>query len=297
MSIGVIGLGKMGGAIAYRLAKQDIPVSGFDLSTINCQEAARFGVHIESSIMQLIQNSSIIWIMVPVKAVDHIIENIQHHAKPETIVIDGGNSKFIDSKNRHDLLKKYKIHFIDCGTSGGIWGKENGFCLMVGGDKMRVDQVMPYFKIIAAPNAVLYTGPAGSGHYVKMIHNGIEYGIMQAYAEGFHLLHEGQYRNMLNIEKIASVWNKGSIIRSWLLQLTEDIFKEDKDLNSVSGVAIESGMGKWTIEEGERQNIPTPTIKAAYDVRIESQKSGGNFGTKIIALLRNKFGGHTYERQ
>jgi len=296
MKIGIIGLGRMGEAIAHRLAKKGVHVSGFDLSAANCKAAEESGIIIASSLDLFIQKNSIIWVMVPVEAVDSIIEKIRQQAKPGTIVIDGGNSKFSDSQKRYELLKNHNINFLDCGTSGGIWGKEKGFCLMVGGDRQYFDTIVPYFEIIAAVNAVLYTGPSGSGHYVKMVHNGIEYGIMQAYAEGFHLLHDGEFKEKLDLEKVAAVWNNGSVIRSWLLQLTHDIFKEQNDFDAISGFAAESGMGKWTIEEGKKQHIQTPVIEAAYDVRLESQKTGGNFATKIIALLRNKFGGHAVKK-
>jgi len=297
MTIGIIGLGRMGEAIAHRLVKNGVRVSGFDLSEKNCQMAMQSGVRIETSLEQLIQNNAVIWIMVPVDAVNTIIEKIRHHAKAGTIVIDGGNSKFTDSQKQYEFLKNHEIHFLDCGTSGGVWGKEYGFCLMIGGDTHVFEKSKLYFDIIAAPDAVLYTGPSGSGHYVKMIHNGIEYGIMQAYAEGFHLLHDGEFKSKLDLEKIATVWNNGSVIRSWLLQLTHDIFKEQKNFDAISGFASESGMGKWTIKEGKKQHIPTPVIEAAYNVRLESQKTGGNFATKIIALLRNKFGGHAVKKQ
>lgn len=297
MNIGIIGLGRMGESIAYRLRSKGIPISGFDLSAENCQRASNNGVLIEPSLKDLIEKNQIIWLMVPVDAVDIIIEKISRHAKPKTIVIDGGNSKFSDSQKRHRLLKNRSVHFLDCGTSGGILGKEKGFCLMIGGDEEDIKKVRPYLDVIAAPNAVLHTGPIGSGHYVKMVHNGIEYGIMQAYAEGFHLLHAGAFQDNLDLEKIAAVWNNGSVIRSWLLELTQDIFKEQKNVENISGFAAESGMGRWTVEEGKKQKIPTPVIETAYNVRLESQKTGGNFATKIIALLRNKFGGHTFKKQ
>jgi 6-phosphogluconate dehydrogenase len=293
MNIGIIGLGKMGESIAYRLRQENVFVFGFDLSQTLCQNAAKHGVIITNTVEDLLKTSDIVWIMVPVAATPEIISIIQKHAKTGTIVIDGGNSYFKDSQKQAKILETTSIHFLDCGTSGGIWGRQNGFCLMVGGKKDIFDTVKPYLDIIAAPGGVLYTGPSGSGHYVKMVHNGIEYGIMQSYAEGFHVLQGGEFQDQLNLKDIATVWSHGSVIQSWLLELTKQIFEEYKDFDIISGAAQESGMGKWTIDEAKQHSIPISVIESAYKTRKESQKTGGNFATKLIALMRNKFGGHT----
>lgn len=294
--IGIIGLGKMGEAIAYRLKKEKIEVEGFDIDAKNCEGAKEIGVKIAHSLELLIKNNETIWIMVPVNAVDTIIDHIIIHAKPDTIVIDGGNSHFADSQKRFQKLKEKNIHFLDCGTSGGIAGRRYGFCLMVGGEKDIFKKLEPIFFTLAMTGPLGYdhVGPSGAGHYVKMVHNGIEYGIMQAYAEGFHLLHDGEFKNKLRLDSIARLWNHGSIIRSHLLKLLEKIFYDHENFDDVSGFAAESGMGKWTVEEGKKQKIPTPVIETACNVRKESQKTGGNFATKLVALLRNKFGGHQY---
>lgn len=294
--IGIIGLGKMGEAIAYRLKKEKIDVEGFDIDTKNCENAKEIGVKIAHSLELLIKNNEIIWIMVPVTAVQNIIDAIIIHAKPSTIVVDGGNSFFADSQKRFETLKEKNIHFLDCGTSGGIAGRRYGFCLMIGGEQHIFKKLEPIFYMLAmtGPLGYQHVGPAGAGHYVKMVHNGIEYGIMQAYAEGFHLLHDGAFKNKLNLRNIAFLWNHGSIIRSHLLKLLEKILDKHKNFDEISGFAAESGMGNWTVGEGKKQQIPTPVIETAYNVRKESQKTGGNFATKIVALLRNKFGGHPY---
>jgi 6-phosphogluconate dehydrogenase len=216
----------------------------------------------------------------------------------EDIIIDGGNSKFSDSMRRAQELVKENIYFIDCGTSGGIHGSENGFCLMIGGDKTAYDRIEPLSKVIATPGGYAYCGPSGAGHYVKMIHNGIEYGILQAYAEGFHLLKDGAFKNEhLNLEKIASVWNHGSVIRSWILELVQDIMKEDPTLEDIKGTVASTGMGLWTVEEAHQSKIPVPVIEESLNVRKWSEKTGGNYATKVVAMLRNKFGGHAVTKQ
>jgi len=297
--IGIIGLGKMGEAIAYRLKQSDFAVEGFDIDAQNCEHAKKNGIKVISNIESLIKNNEIIWIMVPVSAVDFVIKEIATHAAPNTIVVDGGNSYFADSQKRALTLKEKNISFLDCGTSGGIAGRRYGFCLMVGGEEKIFEKVESIFFALAmtGPLGYDYCGPSGAGHYVKMIHNGIEYGIMQAYAEGFHLLHEGEFKNKINLHRVACLWNHGSIIRSHLLKLVEKIFDEHENFDGISGVALESGMGKWTVQEGKKQQIPTPVIEASCKVREESQKTGGNFATKIVALLRNKFGGHQYYKK
>jgi 6-phosphogluconate dehydrogenase len=295
--IGIIGLGKMGNGIGYRLIKAGFCVFGYDPNPDNSKKASDEGIILCQSNQEVAQKSDVIWLLVPAGTlIDTIIESIQT-ISVNKIIVDAGNSLFSDSIKRHHALQKQNIAFIDCGTSGGVHGKKNGFCLMIGGDNQAFKQINDQCNAIAKTDGCAYIGPSGSGHYVKMIHNGIEYALMQAYAEGLHLIHEGHFKNEnLDLEKITNVWNNGSVIRSWLLELTNDIFqKHGQTLEYISGSVKESGMGLWTIKEGEKFHIPVTLIKDAFDIRKESQISGGNYGTKLVALMRNQFGGHSFE--
>ena len=292
LNIGLIGFGKMGQAIAYRLRQSNISVFCFDLNQESLDQATKIGIVPADSLQKLAEHTSIFWVMVPVgPSVEKTIHELQKYIKKGAIIIDGGNSKFFDSIVRYEQLKEKEIHFLDCGTSGGLQAKELGFSLMVGGDKSVYEQVEPLLKIIAAPGGYNYMGPAGAGHYVKMVHNAIEYGILQSYAEGFHLLKDGQYKN-LDLQKIATTWQNGSVIRSWLLNLAKNIFTKNIDVSSFDGKIAQGGTGKWAVEEAEKQNVTFSVIKESLQVRNESQKTGGNYATKLVALLRNQFGGH-----
>lgn len=298
MNIGIIGLGKMGYAIAARAAKAGHRVHGFDPSE-KVQEAARSqGIEIVPEVERIARASRIIWLMVPAgDLVDDILGKLMPHLQKNSIIVDGGNSNFHDSIRRAALLKSRGHIFLDCGTSGGIWGLKDGFCLMIGGDKKACDELIPLFSCIAAPNGFEHVGPSGAGHYVKMVHNGIEYGLMQAYAEGFHLLKEGSFKDVpLDLEVITRLWNSGAVIRSFLLSLSHDIFKEDQSLHSVSGAVEESGMGKWTVEDARTSHVAVPVLDEALKVREWSRATGGNYATKVVALLRKQFGGHSVGR-
>lgn len=295
--IGIIGLGKMGSAIGYRLVKAGFDVFGYDPNNQNCKAASDEGIIVCTSNQDVAQKSDVIWLLVPAGTlVDFIIESIQNNCVNK-VIIDAGNSLFSDSIKRYHQLKNLNINFIDCGTSGGINGKNNGFCLMIGGDKQIFEQLQDQCKAIACVDGYAHIGTSGSGHYVKMVHNGIEYALMQAYAEGLHLIHEGHFKNeTLNLSKITNVWNNGSVIRSWLLELTNNIFvTHGQTLESISGSVKESGMGLWTIKDAQKHHIPVTLIKDSFDIRKKSQISGGNYGTKLVALMRNQFGGHTFE--
>lgn len=296
--IGIIGLGRMGSGIGHRLVNAGFNVLGHDLDQTNCKKASDQGIIIAQSNEEIAEQSDVIWLLVPAgKLVDTIIESIQHLCTNK-IIIDAGNSLFSDSIKRYHSLQKHTVSFIDCGTSGGIHGQKNGFCLMIGGEKKSFDLIEDQCKAIAQHNGYAYIGSPGSGHYVKMVHNGIEYALMQAYAQGLHLIHEGHFKNEnLDLSQITNLWNNGSVIRSWLLELTHTIFiTHGQKLDSISGSVKESGMGLWTIQEAEKQTVPVTLIKEAFDIRKESQISGGNYGTKLVALMRNQFGGHTFER-
>lgn len=296
MNIGVIGLGRMGSAIVYRLLKAGHSVVGFNHSPEALDYVRSLGATTVSSLHDLAQNVRIFWLMVPAgDPVDQVINQLLPSLKAGDCIIDGGNSHFSDSVRRYTFLKEKNIAFIDCGTSGGLHGKEIGFSLMIGGDQERVQLLDPIFKAIAAPHGYGYVGQSGAGHYVKMVHNGIEYALLQAYAEGFHILKEGSYKD-LDLEQISGIWMHGSIIRSWILDLAHEIFEHDQIFDRISGSIAESGTGKWTMQEAHKLNIPAKLIEDALAIRAQSRLDGGNYATKIVALLRNKFGGHAVDK-
>jgi 6-phosphogluconate dehydrogenase len=294
MKFGVIGLGRMGNAIAARAAAGGHTVFGFDLSEQAREQVKKEGVTPIATLAQLAESADIIWIMVPAgEIVDRTIESLKPHLTKKHLLIDGGNSKFTDSQRRARELEQDGIAFLDCGTSGGVHGREHGFCLMVGGTKDAYDRVAQLFDAIAAPGGHALVGPSGAGHYVKMVHNGIEYGLLQAYAEGFALIKSGTFKkDDLDLAQISELWNHGSVIRSFILELAHNIFAHDQQFDSVSGEIAESGMGLWTVEDADRNQIAVPVIKRALDVRAWSRTTGGDDATKIVALLRQQFGGH-----
>lgn len=296
MKLGIIGLGKMGAGIAQRVALYGHDVVGYDPMVESLPAMGELTV--VKNISEVAQQCRVIWLMVPAgEIVDAVIKQLKPHLKQGDIIIDGGNSNFHDSIRRAQELAAQQIFFLDCGTSGGIHGLEHGFCLMVGGDKKAYQEVVPLFKAIAAPHGFAYIGKSGTGHYVKMIHNGIEYGLMQAYAEGFELIKEGSFKEEhLNLEEITKVWNHGAVIRSWLLELSHTIFEKDQELQNVSGSIEESGTGAWTVEEAHKNSITVPVIEKSLEVRKWSRQTGGNFATRVVALLRNAFGGHAYKK-
>ena len=295
MKVALIGLGKMGEALAYRAVQAGHTVIGFDVNESMCAAAQAIGVEIVESIADFAHHDiHIFWLMVPQgDLVDKVIAQLHPLLQSGDTVVDGGNSKYTDSMRRAQELKKSEINFLDCGTSGGVRGRENGFCLMVGGEKKAYDSIESLLHSIASPGGYAYVGPSGAGHYVKMVHNGIEYALLQAYAEGFHLLKEGEFKDAhLDLEKIAQLWQSGSIIRSFILELVHDIMQEDQDFAHISGKVASTGMGQWTVEAAHKSDVPVFVIEESLRVRDWSQETGGNYGTKIVALLRNKFGGH-----
>lgn len=295
MNVGIIGLGRMGSGIAQRLVQKGFTVIGFDPNVETRTAALQTGIQVVHSLELLTSQARVIWLLVPAGAVvDTVINNLVPYLEPGAILVDGGNSHYNDSIRRAKQLSERQILFLDCGTSGGVHGRDLGFCLMVGGERSAYNTIEPLLAAIASPNGYAYVGQSGAGHYVKMVHNGIEYALLQAYAEGFQLLKEGTLRNQaLDLDQIARLWNQSSIIRSWILQLMQEILQEqDRELATISGQIAESGTGRWTVEEAEAHHIPIPLIKEALAIRFESQKSGGNYATKLVALLRNKFGGH-----
>ncbi len=290
MNIGIVGLGKMGLGFSVRLAHAGYTLYGYDSNTESQNAFAALGGK-AVPLQELPKHADTIIILVPAgKAVSDAIENLQKNAHAHTIIIDAGNSHFSDSVKHYEQLKKNNIQFLDCGTSGGILGAEAGYNLTIGGDKDIFERCKEIFSALAQESGFVHVGTAGAGHYVKMVHNGIEYGLLEAYAEGFNLLKHGDYKD-LDVAAIAHTWNHGAIISSQLLAISEYALMQ-KNLEHTSGVIAESGTARWTIENAEKNNIPVPVIKDSLHVRLESQKGKVSFATRYIALMRHLFGGH-----
>ncbi|OIJ11575.1 6-phosphogluconate dehydrogenase (decarboxylating) [Anaerobacillus arseniciselenatis] len=297
MKIGLIGLGKMGLNLGQNLIDHNHEVVAFDVNQQSVEEMVKHGAQGTTSYKELIESLQmprIIWIMVPHPVVDSVIDEITPFLEKGDIVIEAGNSHYKESVRRYNHLKEYGIHFMDAGTSGGMEGARNGANYMVGGDKEAWEIVEPIFKDTAAENGYLYTGEAGSGHYLKMVHNGIEYGMMAAIGEGFEVLEKSQFD--YDYEKVAKLWNHGSVIRSWLMELTEQAFSKDAKLDGIKGVMHSSGEGKWTVEEALDLQAATPVIAMSLLMRYRSLDSD-TFNGKVVAALRNEFGGHAVEKK
>jgi 6-phosphogluconate dehydrogenase len=296
MKIGLVGLGKMGKAVAYRLSKGKFDIFAFDPNIKKIDDVQN--INFENSIKDLSKKVNIVWVMVPAGNItENVIKELSENLEPGSIVIDGGNSFFENSKKRYQLLKSKNISFLDCGTSGGVAGKFSGYSLMIGGDESVFEKMDLLFKAIASPNGYNYMGTSGAGHYVKMIHNGIEYSLLQSYAEGFDLLKNNFNYPNLDLEKITDTWRNGSVIRSWILDLCRNIFAQDQDLKGISGSIGENQTGRWTLDEAEKQKISMKLLQDALDIRKESRQTGGNYGTKVVAMLRNQFGGHEVNKK
>jgi 6-phosphogluconate dehydrogenase len=293
MELGIVGLGRMGMNMSTRLVRNGHTVLGYDVSPAKRAEVEEHGIKWMPSVVELIQSlhePRTLWIMVPAgKPVDDVIEMSLPHMSEGDVIIDGGNSNFKDSIRRAQTLKDKGISFLDCGTSGGIWGLEEGYCLMVGGDPVAFQQKEPIFRDLAPKDGYLHVGPSGAGHYTKMVHNGIEYGLLQAYGEGFEILHSSQFD--LDLEAIAHLWNQGSVVRSWLLELAEAAFKGNHDLEGIAGYVEDSGEGRWTVAEAINQDVPAPVITLSLLERLRSRQTE-SFSAKVIAALRHQFGGH-----
>jgi len=293
MQVGLVGLGTMGLNMAQNLLDKDHEVLGYDVSSevrINAQEKNIEVYDSQEKLVEALGENKIILLSTPAgKITDMVIEELSELMNSDDILIDTGNSYYKDSIKNYEKLKKQSIHFLDCGTSGGMEGSRYGACLMVGGEEKIFKKVEGIFRNIATENGYLYTGEPGSGHYVKMVHNGIEYGMMQAIGEGFEILNASDYD--LDAEKVADVWSHGSVIRSWLMELTRDLFAEDANLEEIKGVIGSSGTGKWTLEEALDLKVPTPVISASVNVRYQSEIAD-SYSARVVAGLRHGFGGH-----
>lgn len=293
MKIGFIGLGKMGGNMVERLLKEGHELIVYNKTQPEIDLAVSKGAVAAASLQDMIgklPERKVVWLMVPSGApVDENIKGLSELMKAGDIIIDGGNSYWKQTRTRGEELAKNGINYIDCGTSGGIWGLVNGYSLMTGGDKEAVEYIYPVFKSLAPEGGYTYCGKSGAGHYVKMVHNGIEYGLMQSYAEGFEILKSSPYN--IDVTTVASGWMHGSVVKSWLLELAVKAFKEDPNLESIKGYVEDSGEGKWTVEAAIEQNVPAHVITASLYERFSSRQEE-SFAMKVIAALRNQFGGH-----
>ena len=304
MELGFVGLGKMGGNMTLRLVqgspdgktKGGHRVVGF-AKDANPDLVGVAGVTIVDSLEKMVASLAAprtVWVMVPAgAATETVISELAKLLQPGDCVIDGGNSYYKDSMRRGAGLQARGLGFLDVGTSGGVWGRQEGYCMMVGGGKADIDRCRPIFDTLAPAGGWIHTGPAGSGHFVKMVHNGIEYGMMAAYAEGFEVLHKAPFP--LDLNDIASVWNHGSVIRSWLLELTQNIFKSEPDLRSIAPYIVDSGEGQWTIQAAMEEAVPVPVMAAALFARYAS-RDPENFAARYTAALRNQFGGHAIKK-
>ena len=297
MQIALIGLGKMGFNLGLNMHKHQHEVLAFDLNQLTVETIKQKGLTTAGSIEQLVHNMSgrrVIWMMIPAgEAVDLTIQELVPLLRAGDILIDGGNSNYKYSVRRAKELEASGIDLLDCGTSGGTDGALNGICAMIGGRKEAFAFCEGLFKDLSVPQGYLYCGPSGAGHFVKMIHNGIEYGMMQSIAEGFEILHKSEFN--LDLKSVAGVWNHGSVVRSWLMELTESALSKDPKLASIKGIMHSSGEGKWTLETALEKQIATPVIALSLLMRYRSLEDD-TFSGKIIAALRNEFGGHAVEK-
>ncbi|QFR69601.1 phosphogluconate dehydrogenase (NAD(+)-dependent, decarboxylating) [Companilactobacillus paralimentarius] len=298
MKLAMIGLGKMGINLTENLIRNGNEVVAFDLNDAARNDASTLGAQVEQTLedaVKQLQAPRIVWVMLPAgNPTNETIDKLSEILDPNDIVIDGGNSFFENSLKHNQILKDKEIKFFDVGTSGGMSGANRDGNFMIGGDDEKTfEYIEPIFKGIAQTDGYLYTGKAGSGHYLKMVHNGIEYGMMQAIAEGFDVLSHSQFD--YDNEAVAKVWEHGSVIRSWLMELTQSAFSKDPNLNEIKGVMHSSGEGKWTLEEALKLQVPTPVIAASLMMRYRSLEDD-TFTGKVVAALRNEFGGHDVDK-
>ncbi len=297
MEIGFIGLGKMGMNMVTRLRQDDHRVVVYDRSTDLIKQAEGQGAVNSSSLQDLISKLAkprTVWVMVPSGApTEDTIQTLAGLLEPDDTIVDGGNTKFHDDVRRAAELKKKQIHYVDAGTSGGIWGLQVGYCLMVGGDAPIIKRLAPIFTTLAPKDGWAHMGGHGSGHYVKMVHNGIEYSMMQGYAEGFELMSKSEYK--LDLGNIADLWMHGSVVRSWLLELAVGALKDDPKLEKLKGFVQDSGEGRWMLMDALDKDVPVPTLSTALFTRFRSRQEE-SFSEKMLAALRNAFGGHSVRR-
>jgi 6-phosphogluconate dehydrogenase len=298
MKIGFVGLGKMGGNMVERLLLRGHDVVAYNRSRPSIDKAVKKGAVGASSYTNLIEklpDRKVVWLMVPSGApVDENIAELVKYVKGGDIIIDGGNSHWRDTQRRSSDLAEKGIEMIDCGTSGGVWGLKNGYCLMYGGNKASCEYLEPIFKALAPENGHLYCGPGGAGHFVKMVHNGIEYGMMESFAEGFEIMKKSPFD--IDLRAVSRVWQYGSVIRSWLLELAERAFEDDPGLDDLEAYVQDSGEGRWTVQAAMDFDVPAPVITHSLFARFRSRDKN-SFAMKVLAALRNQFGGHSVKKK
>ena len=303
MKIAMLGLGKMGGNMSARLIRNGVSVVGYDNSQAVVKELEeKEGLIPSTSVVDALSKldeQKIVWMMLPA---GEITENQIHELVPllnkGDVIIDGGNSNFKRSVKMGAMLEEHGIGFMDCGTSGGVWGLDNGYCLMVGANDEVAKIVEPALRALAVTpqNGWLHVGPVGSGHFTKMIHNGIEYGMMESFAEGLELL-KGREEFKIDVAQVTELWRHGSVVRSWLLDLTAEALKNDPTLDDIAPFVPDSGEGRWTVVESIEQGIPTPVLTLALKVRFRSQEKQKGYGYKLLSTMRNAFGGHVMKKR
>jgi len=298
MQIGMVGLGRMGLNMTTRLQRRGHQVVAFDRGPDPIATAAQQGATPARTLAELVKALAApraVWLMIPSgKPVDDTIEQLVPLLAKGDLIVDGGNSNFHDSQRRGERLAGAGFSFVDCGTSGGIWGLENGYCLMLGGDAAAIARLEPVLEALAPSEGWKHVGPIGAGHFSKMVHNGIEYGMMQSYAEGFEILKASGFS--YDLAALAHLWNRGSVVRSWLLELAEDAFRRDPGLEKIRGWVEDSGEGRWTVEEAIRLSVPAELLTLALMSRFRSRQED-SFRDKVIAALRNEFGGHAVKER
>ena len=299
MQLGMVGLGKMGANMTTRLIQGGHQVVVYDRSSDAVAQAASGGASASSGLAdlcgKLTGTPKIVWIMVPSgKPTDDTIDELRGILRRGDVIIDGGNTNWKDGLAAYDRCKPQGVHLIDAGTSGGVWGLKEGYCLMVGGDDAAVKSCEPIFRTLAPENGYAHVGPAGAGHFSKMVHNGVEYGMLQAYGEGFEILESSPFA--FDLEQVAKVWCYGSVVRSWLLELAVLAFQEDPKLAGIRGYVDDTGEGRWTVQAAIDQNVPAPVITLSLMQRFVSRQEE-SFSAKVIAALRNQFGGHAVKAE
>jgi 6-phosphogluconate dehydrogenase len=301
MELGMIGLGRMGANMAQRLVRGGHRVAGFDFSEESRARAAQNGIEPVASLADLVaalKAPRVLWLMVPAGApVDQTIDHLLPLLSAGDTLIDGGNSMYKDTQCRAQRLAEHKIHYVDCGTSGGVWGLQEGYSLMIGGGEAAVANLSPIFSTLAPSSDRGWgrVGPVGSGHFTKMIHNGIEYGMMQAYAEGFSVL-EHKKEFALDLAQIGEIWRHGSVVRSWLLDLTADALTKNPTMHGIAPYVADSGEGRWTLSEAIELGVSTPVIALSLLERLRSRDKD-SFSDKLLAAMRNQFGGHEVKKE
>jgi 6-phosphogluconate dehydrogenase len=314
MQLGMVGLGRMGASMVRRLLTNGHECVVFDVSPNAAAELLKDGAKGAASLRDFVgalDSPRLVWLMVPAAAVDNTIADIASYMEPGDILVDGGNSYYVDDLRRSKELQPKRIHYVDVGTSGGVKGLERGYCLMIGGESSIVEYLKPIFAALAPEHGYLHCGPSGAGHFVKMVHNGIEYGIMAAYAEGLNILQSANigrrktgidaettplrnpehYEYDFNIPEITEVWRRGSVISSWLLDLTADAFQKDPSLSAFQGQVSDSGEGRWTIKAAIDEAVPAPVLTASVYERFNS-RGHSDFANKVLSAMRYEFGGH-----